>query len=252
MTIACSGAAGSPAGAGMASRIVSSSGTEVGVVAGHADTLHRLALACDGGHDLEVDVVIAGVEVDEQLVDLVEHLLRPGITTVDLVDDDDRRQIQRQRLLQHVAGLRQRAFRGVDQQQHTVDHGQGPLDLATEVGVAGGVDQVDLDALPRDRGRLGQDGDAPFALLVVGVHHPVDHRLVGSEGTGGAQQRVDECGLAVVDVGDQGNVAKLSRHDLSGGVRGGRRKLHRMPTHKGSVLRLVFFIVIERDAVLLR
>ena len=74
----------------------------------------------------------------------------------------------------------------------------------------GRVDQVDLDALPRDRGRLGQDRDAALALLVVGVHDPVDHRLVGGEGAGGAQQRVDECGLAVVDVGDQGDVAKRS------------------------------------------
>ena len=40
--------------------------------------------------------------------------------------------------------------------------------------------------------------------------HAVDDRLVGSEGTGGAQQRIDECGFAVVDVGDQSNVTKRS------------------------------------------
>ena len=97
-----------------------------------------------------------------------------------------------ERLLQHVAGLRQRALGGVDQQQHAVDHRQGPLDLATEVGVAGRVDEVDLDALPGDRGGLGEDGDAPLALLIVGVHDPVDQGLVGGEGAGGAQERVDE------------------------------------------------------------
>ena len=167
------------------------------------------ALAGDGRDDLEVDVVVAGVEVDEQLVDLVEHLVGAGVAAVDLVDDDDRRQVEGERLLQHVAGLRQRALGGVDQQQHTVDHGQGPLDLAAEVGVAGRVDQVDLDALPGDRGGLGEDGDAPLALLVVGVHDAVDHRLVGGEGAGGAQQRVDEGGLAVVDVRDEGDIAEV-------------------------------------------
>ena len=123
---------------------------------------------------------------------------------------DDRRQVERPAPSQHVAGLRQRPLGGVDEQQHAVDHRQGPLDLAAEVGVAGRVDEVDLDALPGDRGGLGEDGDAPLALLVVGVHDPVDHRLVGGEGAGGAQQRVDEGGLAVVDVGDEGDVAKQS------------------------------------------
>jgi hypothetical protein len=79
------------------------------------------------------------------------------------------------------------------------------------------VHQVDLDALPHDRCGLGQDGDAALALLVGGVQDAIDHRLMGRERAGGAQQRVDECGLAVVDVGNQSNVTKRSRHDLSGG-----------------------------------
>ena len=37
-------------------------------------------------------LVVVGVEVDEQLVDLVEHLVGAGVGAVDLVDDDDRRQ----------------------------------------------------------------------------------------------------------------------------------------------------------------
>ena len=125
---------------------------------------------------------------------------------------------QGQRLLQHVAGLWEGALGGVDQQQHAIDHRQGALDLAAEVGVTGRVDQVDLDAFPHDRGGLGQDGDATLTFLVVGVHDTIDHRLMGGEGASGAQERVDECGFAVVDVGDEGNVTKLSRHDLSGGL----------------------------------
>ena len=190
---------------------------QVGVVARHADAANGLAFAGDGRDDLEVDVVIAGIEVDEQLVDLVEHLFGSGVAAIDLVDDDDGRQVERQRLLQHVPSLRQWALGGIDQQQDAVDHGQRPLDLATEVGVTGRVDQVDLDALPGDGRGLGQDGDAALALLIVGVHDTVDHRLVGSEGASGAQQRIDECGLAVIDMRDQSNVTKRSRHDLSGG-----------------------------------
>ncbi len=45
-----------------------------------------------------------------------------------------------QRLAEHELGLGHHPFLGVDQQQAAVDHAQDPLDLAAEVGVAGGVD----------------------------------------------------------------------------------------------------------------
>ena len=68
------------------------------------------------------------------------------------------------------------------------------------------------------RGRAGltpklrralQDRDATFLFLVVAVHHPFggDHAFV--EGAGLLEQAVDERGLAMVDVGDDGDVAEL-------------------------------------------
>ena len=52
-----------------------------------------------------------------------------------------------ERLLEHEAGLRHGAFGGIDQQQHAVHHVHHALDLAAEIGVAGRVDDVDLDRL---------------------------------------------------------------------------------------------------------
>jgi hypothetical protein len=88
----------------------------------------------------------------------------------------------------HELGLRHRAFGGVDQQADAVDHRQDALDLAAEIGVAGGVDDVDARALPFDRGRLGQDGDAALAFEVVAVHRAFGHLLVGAEGAGLLEQ----------------------------------------------------------------
>ena len=58
------------------------------------------------------------------------------VLAIDLVDDDDRAQIEFERLAQHEARLRHHAFGGVDQQQHALHHLQHALDLAAEVGVA--------------------------------------------------------------------------------------------------------------------
>ncbi len=92
---------------------------------------------------------------------------------------------------EHVAGLRQRAFGGVDEEDDAVDHLEGALDLAAEVGVAGGVDDVDLGVVVVEGGVLGQDGDAALFFEVVGVHDALGDGLVGAEGaaTGAAWRR---------------------------------------------------------------
>ena len=74
--------------------------------------------------------------------------------------------------------------------------------------MSGGVDDVDRQVVPLDRGVLGEDRDALLALEVAGVHDPVGDLLVGGEGAGLAQHLVDERGLSVVDVGDNGDISK--------------------------------------------
>ena len=73
------------------------------------------AVARDRVEHRKIELVLVRVEVDEKVVDLVQHLLRPRVLPVDLVDHDDRRQSQFECLLQHEARLRQRPFAGVDQ-----------------------------------------------------------------------------------------------------------------------------------------
>ena len=112
-------------------------------------------------------------------------------------------------LAQDEARLRHRALVGVDEQQDRVRHGERALDLAAEVGVAGGVDDVDARAAVLDGRVLGQDRDPALALLGIRVEHPLLDPLVRAEGTGEGEHRVDEGGLAVVDVGDDGEIAYL-------------------------------------------
>jgi hypothetical protein len=169
-----------------------------------------------GGVDhREIELVVGGAELVEQVEGGVDHLVRVRARLVDLVHHQDGAQAQGQRLLGHEARLRHRAFLGVDQQHHAVDHRQRALDFTAEVRVAGGVDDVDVRALPAHGAVLGQDGDAALALDGVVVHHRVDHLLVVGEGAGLAQQLVHHGGLAVVDVGDDGDVSDL-RHTFSG------------------------------------
>ena len=65
---------------------------------------------------------------------------------------------------------------------------------------------------PLDGGVLGQDGDAALALLGVGIHGPLLHALVVAERAREAEHGVDQRGLAVVDVGHDGQVADRAGH----------------------------------------
>src|SRR5690606_37393979 len=63
-----------------------------------------------------------------------------------------------------------------------------------------------------DRGVLREDRDALLALEVAGVHDTVVDVDVLAEGPRTPQHGVDEGGLAVVDVGDDRDVAQVGAH----------------------------------------
>ena len=161
----------------------------------------------------EVQLLVGRADGGEQVEGGVVDLVGIGVGAVDLVDAQDRTQAHLQGLGQHEFGLGHDALFGIDQQDAAVHHAEDALDLAAEVGVAGRVDDVDPGlarlAVPQHARAFGQDGDAAFALLVVGVHGALGRRLIGSEHTRLGQKLVHQGGLAVVDVGDDGDVAQI-------------------------------------------
>ena len=175
--------------------------------AGYGEVGGRRAQLAVGVEHGKLKLRLFGVEIDEQVIDLVEHFLGARIGTVDLVDDDDGLQVGFQGLGEHVAGLGQRAFAGIDQQHDAIDHLQRALDLSAEIAVAGRVHDVDLEVVVKHGGVLGEDGDAALAFEIVGVHDAVHQLLVGAKYAALAQHGVNQRGLSVIDVGDDGDVA---------------------------------------------
>ena len=164
----------------------------------------------DGGG---LELLVRGVQIQQQLQHLVHDLVDPGVGPVDLVHDHDDLVAQLQRLLQHEAGLGHGTLGGVHQQQNAVDHLEDALHLAAEVGVARGVHDVDLVVLVVDGSVLGQDGDAALALQVAGVHDPVHHGLIFAVDAALLEHFVHQRGLAVVNVGDNRNISDLLLRD---------------------------------------
>ena len=174
----------------------------------------RRALAGRAEDRRRLELFVRRIQVEQQLEHLIDDLMHARIGPVDLVDDDDDLVPQLQRLLQHEPRLRHRAFGCVDQQQNAVDHFQDALHLAGKVGVARRVDDVDLVILVVNRRILGENGDAALALEIAGVHHALHHSLIFTIHAALLQHLVDQRGLAMVNVGNDGDIPNfILRHN---------------------------------------
>ena len=169
----------------------------------------RCARAGAGVNDRGIELALVRAEVDHQVERLVIDLFAARVRTIHLVDDDDDRQAERQRMLEHETGLRHRAFKRVDEQQHAVHHLEHALNLAAEIGVAGGIDDVDLHVLIIHGGILRQNGDAALFFDGVVIHHAVGDLLVFAENAALLEHFVDERGFAVVNVRDDSDIADV-------------------------------------------
>ena len=169
--------------------------------------------AVQGGHvdDREIEKIIRGAELDEEIEDFVDGFLRIGIRPVNLVDDHDRLDVVLEGVLQDETGLWHRAFIGVDHQKAAIHHVHDPLDFAAEIGVPRSIDDVDFRILPFDGSGLGQNGDAPFVFDRVRVHHAVLNFFVLTKSAGIGEQSVDEGGFSMVDVRDDCNVSNVHK-----------------------------------------
>ena len=78
--------------------------------------------------------------------------------------------------------------------------------------MARGIDDVDGPIAPLDSGVLGEDGDPLFALEIHRIHDPIVAfalLFMGSESAGLPEHGIDQCGLAMVYVSDDGDIPQI-------------------------------------------
>ena len=150
------------------------------------------------------------VDADDVL-DLLLHPLRLRRGEVHLVEDGNDLVVVVHRLIGVGEGLRLDALGRVDHQQRTFAGRERAADFVREVHVAGGVHQVDqmlgpVGAAIGEAHGLRLDRDAALALELHRVEHLAGH-LALLQAAAALDQPVGEGRLAVVDVGDDRDVA---------------------------------------------
>ena len=182
------------------------------ITVGDAQIGGRPSIAAGGVERGEIELLVAGVKRRKEIKALVMDFLNACVRPINLVDHDDWTQALLQRLGDHKFGLRHRAFCGVDKNDNAIDHAEDPLHLATEIGMAWGIDDIEANILPDHRRTFCKNCDAALTLQVVGVHRPLGNLLVGAERARLTKQGIDQGCFPVIDVGDDGDVTNIHRN----------------------------------------
>ena len=157
---------------------------------------------------------VSGTKIDKEIKDVVDNVVDTGSGTIDLVDDNEGIQSLREGLVEDESGLGLGSLNGIDEQNNTVAHVQDTLDFSTKVSVTRCVHDVNLDTVTLDGKIFRQNGNSSLSLLIFGVHNTLSG-FIGlafvTEDTRLADEGIDQSGLSVIDVGNNGNVSIIHK-----------------------------------------
>ena len=159
----------------------------------------------------DADHVVRGQTDD--LLDLLGDPFRLGLGQIDLVQHGQHLEALLDRGVAVGHRLSLHPLSRVHDQQRSLAGGQRAGHLVAEVHVSGGVDEVELvveavlGAIVQ-RHAVGLDGDAPLPLEIHGIEHLLGHLAI-AQATAELDQAIRQGRLAMVDVGDDREVADL-------------------------------------------
>jgi hypothetical protein len=166
----------------------------------------------------------------ERVLERVEGPEEVGPLAVEHVHVDEAGHAELGRALPQALGADFHAHDGVDHEDGGLADAQGAQCVGDERWLAGGVDQVDLDVAPLERGQRRGDRHPAGLLVLVGVRDrgAVRHRAESGGRAGLEQQSLVQRRLPAPPVADQRHVA-----DPFGGMGHGRDSSPRLPLPRG-------------------
>ena len=147
-----------------------------------------------------VELLVGCVEVDEKLKYLILNLAKTCVGLVYLVNNYNNSVVKFKSSLKNESGLGHRSLCRVNEKNNSVNHFEDTLNLAAEVSVAGGVNEVYLNVLVVYRGVFCKNSNSSFLFKVTGVHNAGNGLLVFSVYTALLEHLVYESGFSVVNV----------------------------------------------------
>ena len=143
------------------------------------------------------------------------HFVRTAIRLVYFVNDDNGMQVQMQCLLQNESCLWHGSFKGINKKQHAVSHFQYSFHFTSEIGVAGGINDIYFNSFVFDSSILAENSNAAFAFELIAVHDQITGLLVIAKHVSLVQYSINQRRLSMVNVGNDSYVPNCSLFSAS-------------------------------------
>ena len=173
---------------------------------------------------------ISGIDTND-FFDFIPDAIRIGLGQVDLVQDRHNLKALLDGGVAVGYGLGFYALPGIDHQQRTFTRRQRPADFVGEVNVARGINEVQLIGFAVfgrviQGNAVGFDGDPALALEVHGVQNLGFHFALG-EAAAHLNKTIGQRRLAMVNVGDDGEIADMTQITHGSTLKKSRRQTAR-------------------------
>ena len=76
----------------------------------------------------------------------------------------------------------------------------------------GGIDNINPVTIPFNGRILGKNGNTPLPLLIIGIHNALGADILAIQSAGLLQQLVYQRSFAMVNVSNNGDIAKILNH----------------------------------------
>src|SRR5690625_1594386 len=95
----------------------------------------------------------------------------------------------------------------IDQQQYPIYHRLYTFNLTTKLRMTWSIHDVDINIIEFYGTIFSQYGDATLALNIIRIHNALGDLLIRPKGTGLTEQLIDESGLAMINVSNNGDIS---------------------------------------------
>ena len=172
--------------------------------------IHRPAVAARGEEVVEVELLVVGVQRQEQIENAIPAFRcgwaseRSILLTTTIGFNPSFSALESTNL---VCGMTPSAASTSSTTPSTIDRMRS---TSPPKSAWPGVSTILMRVpLPFHRGAFGQNGDAALAFLIVGIHGALGHVLVVAHRARLLEELVDQRGLAMIDMGDNGDIADI-------------------------------------------
>ena len=157
----------------------------------------------------KLKLLIGCAKVHHKIKRIVDNSLWTSAIAVNLIDNHHDRKACVDSVAQNKTSLWHRALGSVNQKKCAISHLQNTLYLAAKISVAGGINDVNLNALILNRDVFCQNSNSAFTLLIIRVQDSFLNLLVLAECIGCLEHLVNHGGFTVINVGDDSNISDV-------------------------------------------